>query len=223
MDAKKENDILEKTLAIAESGYPEAYQFLMDAYEACPESYGPQTLYFLSCLAGGTDKKTDVLMWLKKAISDCGWWYRPEVLEDDDLGLLKDEQEFLSLKAVSDARYAEAAASSKACFSWMKKTAENLFLAVHGNTQNAETARADWETVLAGKDCWQIETIQSGEPRTDTEPIDGAMTKLRICRWQTRWKLCRTRGMEKSCVADFLPDAICFFVRLPLRRRAAMC
>ena len=59
MDAKKENDILEKTLAIAESGYPEAYQFLMDAYEACPESYGPQTLYFLSCLAGGTDKKTD--------------------------------------------------------------------------------------------------------------------------------------------------------------------
>ena len=164
MDAKKENDILEKTLAIAESGYPEAYQFLMDAYEACPESYGPQTLYFLSCLAGGTDKKTDVLMWLKKAISDCGWWYRPEVLEDDDLGLLKDEQEFLSLKAVSDARYAEAAASSKACFSWMKKTAENLFLAVHGNTQNAETARADWETVLAGKDCWQIETIQSGEP-----------------------------------------------------------
>ena len=91
MDAKKENDILEKTLAIAESGYPEAYQFLMDAYEACPESYGPQTLYFLSCLAGGTDKKTDVLMWLKKAISDCGWWYRPEVLEDDDLGLLKDE------------------------------------------------------------------------------------------------------------------------------------
>ena len=55
-------------------------------------------------------------MWLKKAISDCGWWYRPEVLEDDDLGLLKDEQEFLSLKAVSDARYAEAAASSKACF-----------------------------------------------------------------------------------------------------------
>ena len=164
MGAKKENDILEKTLAIAESGYPEAYQFLMDAYEVCPESYGPQTLYFLSCLAGGTDKKTDALMWLKKAISDCGWWYRPEVLEDDDLGLLKDEQEFLSLKAVSDARYAEAAASSKACFSWMKKTAENLFLAVHGNTQNAETARADWETVLAGKDCWQIETIQSGEP-----------------------------------------------------------
>ena len=71
LGAKKENDILEKTLAIAESGYPEAYQFLMDAYEVCPESYGPQTLYFLSCLAGGTDKKTDALMWLKKAISDC--------------------------------------------------------------------------------------------------------------------------------------------------------
>lgn len=50
---KKENDILEKTLDIAESGYDNAYQFLLEAYKNAPENYGPQTLYFLSCLAGG--------------------------------------------------------------------------------------------------------------------------------------------------------------------------
>ena len=50
---KKENDILEKTLDIAESGYDNAYLFLLDAYNKDPENYGPQTLYFLSCLAGG--------------------------------------------------------------------------------------------------------------------------------------------------------------------------
>lgn len=83
-------------------------------------------------------------------------------------------------------------------------------------------ARADWETVLAGKDCWQIETIQSGEPdgygtyrwsydETSYLPVADAMEAV------------QDKGYGKSCVADFLPDAICFFVRLPLRRRAAMC
>ena len=41
---KKENDILEKTLDIAESGYDNAYLFLLDAYKKAPENYGPQTL-----------------------------------------------------------------------------------------------------------------------------------------------------------------------------------
>ena len=39
---KKENDILEKTLDIAESGYDNAYLFLLDAYKKDPENYGPQ-------------------------------------------------------------------------------------------------------------------------------------------------------------------------------------
>ena len=36
---KKENDILEKTLDIAESGYDNAYLFLLDAYKKDPENY----------------------------------------------------------------------------------------------------------------------------------------------------------------------------------------
>lgn len=80
MNEVKENDILETTLSIAENGYAEAYKFLLDAYEAQPDSFGPQTLYFLSCLAGGAERPTDALRWLRTAITERGWWYRPGVL-----------------------------------------------------------------------------------------------------------------------------------------------
>ena len=159
---KKENDLLEETLCVAQRGYQEAYQFLLAEYEKNPQGYGPQTLYFLACLAGGARLPEEALKWLKTAIAEKGWWYRPEVLEDDDLSALEDSPLFSSLKALSDQRYAEAVAKGRAVFSWKGKTAENLFVALHGNTQNAQTARSDWEPLLAGP--WQLETVQSGEP-----------------------------------------------------------
>ncbi len=161
---KKENDILETTLAIAENGYSEAYRFLLDAYENNIENYGPQTLYFLACLAGGMNMPEKSVKWLRKSIVDNGWWYRPEVLEDDDFKLLKEKPEFLWLKSISNARYVDAVRKSKPLFSWKVKTADNLFLAVHGNTQNGQIARNDWETIIEGDNNWQLETIQSDEP-----------------------------------------------------------
>lgn len=164
MNTKKENDILEATLSIAENGYAEAYRFLVDAYEKDAGSFGPQALYFLACLAGGADMSEKALAWIRKAVADNGWWYRPEVLEDGDLELLKDNAEFIALKAVSGGRYVDAAAKSKEVFSWERKKADKLFLAVHGNTQNGQTARNDWEPLLGENSRWQTETIQSAEP-----------------------------------------------------------
>ena len=164
MDLKKENDMLETTLSIAEDSYAKAYLFLLDAYKKAPEDFGPQTLYFLSCLAGGAGWPEKALGWLKTSILENGWWYRPEVLVDDDLAVLEEDPEFLALKAASDVRYEAAVSGAKAELSWKEKTAPHLFLAVHGNTQNAQTARADWTPVLAGSDGWQLETIQSAEP-----------------------------------------------------------
>ena len=164
MDLKKENDLLEKTLAIAEEDYAQAYRFLLAAYEKEPGGLGPQTLYFLACLAGGAGMPEDALGWLRTAIQERSWWYRPEVLIDDDLAQLEGNSEFVALKARSDARYADAVSAAKPVFSWKEKTAERLFLAVHGNTQNAQTARSDWAPILAGSGRWQLETIQSGEP-----------------------------------------------------------
>ena len=164
MDVKKENDLLEETLSLAETDYAQAYRFLLAAYEKKPGDFGPQTLYFLACLAGGAGMPDAALGWLRTAIEKNGWWYRPEVLVDDDLAQLEGNSEFIALKARSDARYREAVSAAKSVFSWNGKTADYLFLAVHGNTQNAQTARADWAPILAGDNHWQLETIQSAEP-----------------------------------------------------------
>ena len=164
MDVKKENDLLEETLSIAETDYAQAYRFLLAAYEKEPGGFGPQTLYFLACLAGGAGMQDAALGWLRTAIEKNGWWYRPEVLVDDDLAQLEGSPEFLALKARSDARYADAVSAAKSVFSWDAKKAARLFLAVHGNTQNAKTAQSEWAPILAGDDRWQLETIQSAEP-----------------------------------------------------------
>jgi len=161
---KKENDILEETLAIAENGYAAAYQFLLEEYENNSEEYGPQTLYFLACLAGGANLPEKSLEWLTTAILEKGWWYRPEVLEDEDLASLKNNVAFISLKSVSDNRYADVVSRAKAVFTWERKNADKLFLAVHGNTQNGQIAREDWEPILRDNTQWQLETIQSAEP-----------------------------------------------------------
>lgn len=161
---KKENDLLEETLSIAENGYAAAYQFLLEEYENNPEEYGPQTLYFLACLAGGANLPEKALEWLTTAILEKGWWYRPEVLEDGDLASLKNNVAFISLKSVSDNRYADAVSRAKAVFTWERKNADKLFLAVHGNTQNGQIARDDWEPILRDNIQWQLETIQSAEP-----------------------------------------------------------
>lgn len=162
MDLKRENDILENTLSIAEEGYAAAYRYLLGEYEKRSGDFGPQTLYFLACLAGGEGQTERALAWLNLAIRDNGWWYRPEVLEDDDLAALADRPAFTELKALSDGRYAEAVTKSEAVFSWEKKRADRLFLAVHGNTQNGQTAREDWRPLLGP--AWQLESIQSAEP-----------------------------------------------------------
>ena len=164
MKKPNEDDILETTLSIAEKGYPEAYRFLLNAYEESPSSFGPQTFYFLACLAGGANMLDLALVWLRKAIQENSWWYRPEVLEDDDFAALKNDAAFLSLKAISDDRYAAAVSKSTAIFSWKKKMADNLFLAIHGNTQNGDVARADWEPIVGTSGLWQLETVQSAEP-----------------------------------------------------------
>lgn len=86
------------------------------------------------------------------------------MLEDEDLMSLKNNPAFNSLKAVSDNRYAEAVSKTKAVFTWKRKTADKLFLAVHGNTQNGQIARDDWKPFLKENTQWQLETIQSAEP-----------------------------------------------------------
>lgn len=217
---RKENDILEETLALAENGYAEAYRFLLDAYEQNPGGYGPQTLYFLACLAGGANMPEAALAWMRTAIEKNGWWYRPEVLEDDDLALLNGNPAFLALKSVSDSRYEKAVAETKAVFSWKEKKAENLLLAVHGNTQNRQIAESDWRPVLTQNAQWQLETVQSGEPdgfgtyrwsydRRSCLPVAEAMEKIQSAGYKKI--LCGgfSAGCDMLLRAVLLPSARC--------------
>ena len=86
------------------------------------------------------------------------------MLEDDDLSLLRSRDQFISLKSISDHCYAEAMSKAKAVFTWENRKADKLFIAVHGNTQNGQTARSDWEPILHDNIGWQLETIQSAVP-----------------------------------------------------------
>ena len=208
MNRNKENDILETTLSIAENEYSEAYRFLLNAYEESPSSFGPQTFYFLACLAGGADMPELALAWLRKAIQENNWWYRPEVLEDDDLAALKNDAAFLSLKAISDERYAAAVSKSRAIFSGTRRTAR----------RQAQIGNRSLEKMASGR------LKPSKVPnRTAMELIVGAMTALPICRWQIPWKGYKTRAITKLPAAVFLPDAICFCARLHFHLRPAIC
>lgn len=217
----KENDILETTLSLAESSYPEAYRYLLDAYQANSKALGPQTFYFLACLAGGAGMPEQALAWLRSAIVDHAWWYRPEVLTDDDLAPLKARPEFLALKSLSDQRYADAVSRSQALFSWKGKHADSLFLAVHGNTQNGQTARADWEPILGKSNSWQLEAIQSAEPDgygTYRWRYDGAS----YAAVAQAMEAMQSQG-KGLCAAVFPPGAICCCARCCLPMRAAIC
>ena len=215
MNLKKENDLLEQALSAAEDGYEKAYRFLLDAYEKAPGEFGPQTLYFLACLSGGAGLTGEALGWLRTSIRDNGWWYRPEVLIDDDLAALEENEEFLALRAASDARYEEAVCQTKAVLSWKKQTASKLLLAVHGNTQNAQTAREDWTPVLNGDASWQLETIQSAEPdgfgtfrwsydMASYLPVQAAIEQLQAAGYETL--VCG--GFSAGC--DMLLRAVTF-------------
>lgn len=187
MKKPNENDILETALSIAEKGYPEAYQFLLNAYEESTSSFGPQTFYFLACLAGGANMPDLALAWLRKAIQENNWWYRPEVLEDDDLAALKSDAEFLLLKAISDDRYAAALSKAKAIFHGRRKGRTTCFWPFMGTHKTAtlpgQIGNRSWEQVVCGS--WKPSRVPN---RTAMEPIVGAMTALPICRWRIPWK-----------------------------------
>ena len=135
MNMNKESDILETTLAIAERQYLEAYHFFAECLSGKPAELRTTNIIF-PCLSvrwsqyarGGFGMAAQGNPWITK------WWYRPEVLDDDDLTELKNDKEFLLLKAISNERYVQSASKSKALFSWKKKrqiTFFWLFMATH--------------------------------------------------------------------------------------------
>ena len=96
------------------------------------------------------------------AIIEKGYWYRPEVFDDEDLQSLWEDPEFNQLKELSCRRYQETLSNSAPVCTWNKKTADTILLALHGNQETMDNAKKQWEFVRCAE--IQVEYFQSGEP-----------------------------------------------------------
>ena len=156
-----EDLLLEKTLEILESSsYEEAYQFLLTQKSNLKTTSDSPTLYYyLMCLASGIGKFDDALNWFSIAINDFGYWYRDEMLEDDDLEPLFDSPIFQNLKSISKIRMKKSSSISKPFSTWKEKKKENLLLSFHGNGENAQISKQIWSQLETNM--LQVEALQS--------------------------------------------------------------
>lgn len=155
-----ENKVLNKTIEILnKEGAKEAYVYLISE----KENMYPSSQYynFLYCLAALSDNSEKALYFLEESIIEKKMWYRPDVLLDDDLISIKGSERFLICKKISDARYMEAKKDAVTLFTWEKKTATKLAIALHGNQQNIDVCRNDWKFLESFG--YQVEYVQSLE------------------------------------------------------------
>ena len=155
----REEQLLDKTLEILrENGASEAYNYLLSNKDLIDEHSG-QLYNFLYCLSAVVGAKGESLAWLREAIMDKGYWYRPEVLEDDDLELIRNESGYLECKKISDERYYEALKTTKTLCTWAEIKSEKLALVLHGNQQNIHSDNGYWKRL---ERCgYQVEYVQS--------------------------------------------------------------
>jgi hypothetical protein len=156
-----EDLLLDKTLEVLDTeGYEAAYSYLMTSKEQLSDNEAHASLYyFLTCLAAGSGKMETALNWLEEAICQKGYWYRTEMLEDDDLAPLFAHERYIEYKILSEKRLNDAQTLTSSTCTWTHKKKENLLLCLHGNGENAQIAKAIWSKLE--NDTLQVETIQS--------------------------------------------------------------
>ena len=156
---KKEEQLLDKTLEVLSgNGASEAYKFLLVQKEHLND-HSSQLYNFLYCLAALIGEKDKALAWLKEAITEKGFWYRPKVFEDEDLDLIRDSEEFLEYKNISDEKYNKALESATTICTWQKVSGDKLALVLHGNQQNMFFGRDYW--CFLEDEGYQVEYVQS--------------------------------------------------------------
>lgn len=154
----KEEQLLDKVLTIlGESGANEAYSYLLSNKGSVNEHSG-QIYNFLYCLSAVIGVKNESLAWMREAIIDKGYWYRPEVFEDDDLDSIRNEADFLKYKKLSSERYYKALELTKTLCTWEKIKSEKLALVLHGNQQNMHSENNHWRFLEKN---YQVEYVQS--------------------------------------------------------------
>lgn len=158
----QEDIYLEKTLSLADDSYEKAYEYLLGHREEMETGDHASAWYFLMCLAAGSGKTAEALKWIQYAIEEKGYWYRPEVLEDEDLSTLFDHPDFIQYQDISNQRFAKAQKSAKTECTWQSKTSKEIMICLHGNGLNGEIAKNSWSEMKRQTSSEiQVEAIQS--------------------------------------------------------------
>lgn len=155
----KENNVINEALRLMDNSIREAYDYLV-VNEASVEDRTGQLYNFLYCLAALSNMEDESLSWLEEAVINRKMWYRPEVFDDDDLDLIRETLRFQKCLSLSNIRYENALKESKSICTWKIKTKDDLLLVLHGNQQNIDIARQDWDQF---SDQYQVEYLQSSE------------------------------------------------------------
>jgi hypothetical protein len=156
-----ESQLLNETLnLINDDGTLEAYEFLVSNLELLDDSTS-QVYNFLYCLAATSGRPSESLDWMEEAIEMKGFWYRPEVFEDEDLDSIRDNDRFVKYSKLSNAKFMEAKETVEPVFTWEHKVSEDIITVLHGNQQNNKISEGYWSVLELPS--YQIEYLQSEE------------------------------------------------------------
>lgn len=156
----QEEMLLDRAVEIlGESDALEAYKYLLTEKEKI-KSPSSQLYNYLYCLSAVAGMKEDALAWLKEAIEEKGFWYRPEVFDDSDLESLRSEAIFQKCRKLSEERFLRESAKAETICTWRSVKSRKLALVLHGNQQNISMCRARWDGM--SDQGYQVEYVQSG-------------------------------------------------------------
>lgn len=157
----KESQLLNRTLDLVDdNGTYEAYNYLVKN-KYLLDVISSQVYNFLYCLAATSNKNDEALDWLEEAIITKKMWYRSEVFEDEDLDGIREDIRFKSCYKLSEERYIEALKDTKSVCTWSQKKSDGLILSLHGNQQNNEINKVNWNDLDSEE--YQVEYVQSEE------------------------------------------------------------
>lgn len=158
-----ESQLLDHTLELLENqGAEIARDYLESHHQGVRSTNRVQIENFRYCLAAVCGEKDTALHILHDAIMEEGYWYRPEVFEDEDLKSLWEEPVFIQLRELSSIRYQKVLDESVPVCTWKEKEGDTILLALHGNQETLEDAKKQWEFMNSTET--QVEYFQSGEP-----------------------------------------------------------
>ena len=194
----KENIFLNKTLELLETkGVNEAYEFMLEKKHEV-KTWSAQVYNYLYCLAALCGRNEEAIVWLNEVIVVKGYWYRPEVFEDEDLDSLRGDSRFEELREISNERYLKAVKESETLCTWDKIRIGDLALVLHGNQQNNEISSASWNFLK--KYGYQVEYVQS-----------ASVDSYELYRWEDDGENQLAGVLDKICWNEYETRTLCGF------------